>query len=138
MEAEAEAGAQPERAAPTVTVLSGTQRAGLPFTVDLPVGFEIVSRPQGPDFAIYSVRRGAQPFVMIYAGPSSQFPIYDGQMAQAGGRSSIVVTENGTRRAVEHLFQREAAPKEIHIWVASLEGADAALAEQIAQTVDLR
>lgn len=121
-----------------MTVLSAAQRAALPFTVDLPNGFEIVSRPQGPDFAIYSVRRGAQPFVMIYAGPSSQFPIYDGQMAQAGGRSSIVVTENGKRRAVEHLFQREAAPKEIHIWVASLEGADAALAEQIAQTVDLR
>lgn len=121
-----------------MTVLSAAQRAALPFTVDLPAGFEIVSRPQGPNFAIYSIRRGAQPFVMVYAGPSSQFPIYDGQMAQAGGRSSIVVTENGKRRAMEHLFQREAAPKEVHVWVVSLEGADAALAEQIAQTVDLR
>ena len=44
----------------------------------------------------------------------------------------------GTRHAMEHLFQRETAPKEIHVWIMSLEGADQALAERIAQTVDVR
>lgn len=123
---------------PPVTPLTAAERAALPFTLALPTGFEIVARPAGPQASVYSVRSEDRTFVMIYAGPSSQFPIYDGQQAQVAGRTSIVVTENGRRRAMEHLFQREAAPREIHVWLASLEGDDAALAEEIAQTVDPR
>lgn len=84
------------------------------------------------------MRRGEQSFVTIYAGPSAQFPIYDGEMVRAGGRASVVVTENGLRHAMEHLFERPSAPREVHVWVASLEGADRAMAEQIAQSVDLK
>ncbi len=94
--------------------------------------------PAGTDGAVYSVRRGGQTLLMIYAGPSSQFPIYDGEQVNASGRASIVVTEDGRRLALEHLFQRQAAPREIHVWVASVEGADRALAEQIGQSVDPR
>lgn len=132
------AAAPPPPAAPSLSVLDSAARAALPFTADLPPGFEIVTGRPGPDFRIYTIRRGDRSFVMVYAGPASQFPIYSGQMVEAGGRASIVATENGVRHAVEHLFQRSAAPREIHIWTMSLDGADRAMAEQIAQTIDVR
>jgi hypothetical protein len=121
-----------------VTVLDAAARAALPFTADLPAGFEIVTGRPGPDFRIYTIRRGERSFVMVYAGPASQFPIYSGQMLEVGGRASIVATEDGVRHAMEHLFQRPDAPREIHVWTMSLDGADRALAEQIAQSVDIR
>lgn len=121
-----------------VTILDAAARAALPFTLDLPAGFELVTGRPGPDFRIYTVRRGDQTFAMIYAGPASQFPIYDGQMAEATGRVSVVVTEDGRRRAMEHLFQRADAPREVHVWVSSLDGSDRDLAEAIAQSVDVR
>ena len=124
--------------APAVTVLDSAARAALPFTADLPAGFEIVTGRPGPDFRIYTIRRGPQSFVMVYAGPASQFPIYSGQMVEAAGRASILSTEEGMRHAVEHLFQRSTAPNEIHVWTMSLDGADRDMAEQIAQSVDVR
>ncbi|WP_298742657.1 hypothetical protein [uncultured Brevundimonas sp.] len=129
----------PPPSVPAVTVLDAAARAALPFTVDLPPGFEIVTGRPGPDFRIYTIRRGGRSFAMIYAGPASQFPIYSGEVLQAAGRASVVSTEDGVRRAREHLFQREGAtPREIHVWTMSLEGADRALAERIAQSVDAR
>ncbi|WP_292064968.1 hypothetical protein, partial [Brevundimonas sp. UBA7664] len=130
--------APPPAAAPAVTVLDSAARAALPFSVDLPAGFEIVTGRPGPDFRIYTIRRGERSFVMVYAGPASQFPIYSGQMLEVGGRASIVATEDGVRHAMEHLFQRPDAPREIHVWTMSLDGDDRALAEQIAQSVDIR
>ncbi|MDP1914260.1 hypothetical protein [Brevundimonas sp.] len=128
----------PVPAPPSVTVLDSAARAALPFTADLPPGFEIVSGRPGPDFRIYTIRRGAQSFVMVYAGPASQFPIYSGQMVEAAGRASILSTEEGMRHAVEHLFQRPTSPREIHVWTMSLDGADRDMAERIAQSVDVR
>jgi hypothetical protein len=122
----------------TVAVLDAAARAALPFSVTLPPGFEIVTGRPGPDFRIYTIRRGDRSFAMIYAGPASQFPIYSGEMVEAGGRASVVSTEDGVRHAMEHLFQRPAAPTEIHIWTMSLDGADRAMAENIAQSVDVR
>jgi hypothetical protein len=119
-------------------VLDAAARVALPFTVDLPATFELGAGRPGPDFTIYSVRKGGAPYVMIYAGPASQFPIYDGQMVEAAGRATVVVTEGGSRHAMEHLFQRGTAPREIHVWVASLDAAEQAVAERIAQTVDVR
>ena len=81
---------------------------------------------------------GGRSFVMIYAGPASQFPIYSGEMVEAGGRNSVIAAEGGVRHAMEHLFQRPDAPREIHVWTMSLDGAERAMAEQIAQTVDVR
>lgn len=121
---------------PPPTVLDAAAIAALPFRVDLPTGVRITTGRPGPNFNIWSIRKGDQTLAMVYAGPASQFPIYDGQMVQAAGRSSIVVTEDNRRLALEHLFQRTTAPLEIHVWVASVEGADRVLAEQIAQTVD--
>lgn len=129
----------PPPAVPAVTVLDAAARAALPFTVELPAGFELVTGRPGPDFKIYTIRRGDRSFAMIYAGPASQFPIYSGEMLEAGGRASVVSTEDGVRHAREHLFQREGAtPREIHVWTMSLEGPDRALAERIAQSVDVR
>ncbi|MFN3559674.1 MAG: hypothetical protein ACK4UQ_10350, partial [Brevundimonas sp.] len=122
----------------TVTVLDATARAALPFAVDLPAGFQIVTGRPGPDFKIYTIRRGDRSFVMIYTGPASQFPIYTGEQVQAGGRTSVVATEDGQRHAMEHLFQRADAPREVHVWTMTLDGPDRALAEQIAQSVDIR
>lgn len=131
--------APPPPSVPAVTVLDAAARAALPFTVELPAGFELVTGRPGPDFKIYTIRRGDRSFAMVYAGPASQFPIYSGEMIEAGGRASVVSTENGVRHAREHLFQREGAtPREIHVWTMSLEGADRALAERIAQSVDAR
>jgi hypothetical protein len=112
--------------------------AALPFSLSLPAGFTVTEGRAGPNAQVYAVKRDAQTFVMIYAGPSSQFPIYDGQMIQAGGRTTIVVTEDGRRMAAEHLFQRSTEPAEIHVWTATLDGADRALAETIAQSIDVR
>ncbi len=129
----------PPPTVPAVTVLDSAARAALPFTIDLPAGFEIVTGRPGPDFRIYTIRRGDRSFAMIYAGPASQFPIYSGETLQAAGRASVVSTEDGVRHAREHLFQREGAtPREIHIWTMSLDGPDRALAEQIAQSLDVR
>ena len=125
-------------AAPIVTVLDAPGIAALPFSIDLPAGFEIVTGRPGPDFRVYTVRRGPDSFVMIYAGPSSLFPIYDGETVEAAGRASILVTEEGRRRALEHLFRRPNAPHEVHIWVASVDGGDRDVAEQIAQSIDIR
>ncbi len=131
--------APPPPSVPAVTVLDAAARAALPFTVELPAGFELVTGRPGPDFRIYTIRRGDRSFAMVYAGPASQFPIYSGEMIEAGGRASVVSTEAGVRHAREHLFQREGAtPREIHVWTMSLEGADRALAERIAQSVDVR
>lgn len=129
----------PPPAVPAVTVLDAAARAALPFSVDLPAGFELVTGRPGPDFRIYTIRRGDRSFAMVYAGPASQFPIYSGEMIEAGGRASVVSTENGVRHACEHLFQRDGAtPREIHVWTMSLDGPDRALAERIAQSVDVR
>jgi hypothetical protein len=129
----------PPPSTPAVTVLDAAARAALPFSVDLPAGFEIVTGRPGPDFKIYTIRRGDRSFAMVYAGPASQFPIYSGEMVEAGGRASVVSTEGGVRHAREHLFQRDGAtPREIHVWTMSLDGADRALAERIAQSVDVR
>tara|TARA_R110002167_G_scaffold6962_12_gene32870 strand:- start:522 stop:1049 length:528 start_codon:yes stop_codon:yes gene_type:complete len=128
----------PAAAAPAYRTLDAEARARLPFRLDLPEGFEIDTGRPGPDFTVYSVRHEGTPFVMIYAGPASQFPIYDGQMAEVAGRVTVVVTEADGRHAMEHLFQRATAPREIHVWVSSLDGAERAVAERIAQSVDLR
>jgi hypothetical protein len=119
-------------------VLNAAAIAALPFSIELPPGFRIETGRPGPNFKIYTVKRGEKSFAMIYAGPSSQFPIYSGEMAEVGGRATVVANQGGTRHAMEHLFQRETAPREIHVWIMSLEGADQALAERIAQTVDVR
>ena len=120
------------------TALSASALAALPFSVTLPAGFQITAGRPGPNFSTYTVRRGAQPFVMIYAGPASQFPIYSGEVVQIAGRASVVTSEGTQRRAIEHLFQRSTAPGEVHVWVTSLEGTDRQIAEQIAQSVDVR
>ncbi len=122
-----------------VSGLDAAAIAALPFTLELPQGLILTRAPAGADAAVYSVRgAGGLPLVMIYAGPASQFPIYDGEVVRAGGRASVVVSEGGRRQALEHLFQRSSAPQEIHIWVASVDGADRDLAERIAQSVDAR
>lgn len=132
----APASASPVPAPPTV--LNPAAVAALPFSVTLPTGFQITTGRPGPDFNVYTIRRGNQPFVMIYAGPSSQFPIYSGDIVEAAGRASVVTVEGVQRRAVEHLFQRATRPSEVHVWVSSLEGSDRLIAEQIAQSVDVR
>lgn len=136
--------APPTTSAPAPSVrtpnaaLSATAIAALPFTVDLSGGLSLTEGRPGPDFDVYSVKRGGKTLAMIYAGPASQFPIYDGQMIQAGGRTSIVITEDGRRLALEHLFQRQTAPREVHVWIASVEGEDRILAERVGQSVDIR
>lgn len=127
---------EPPAALPTA--LTAAAIAALPFRLDLPADAIMTASRAGSDANVYAVRRGDRVLLMIYAGPASQFPIFDGQMVRAGGRSSVVVTEGGRRLAMEHLFQRATAPTEIHVWVASPDGADRDLAERIGQSVDVR
>lgn len=110
----------------------------LPFRIDLPEGFEIEPADAGPQAKVYTVRKDGRSFVMIYQGPASQFPIYDGQLIDAGGRASVVIEEDGRRRAVEHLFAKDLESRETHVWLSYLEGPDSAQAEQIAQSVEPR
>lgn len=130
--------AAPARPAMEPQGLDAASIAALPFTLELPSDVAVTQSRAGADAQIYAVRRGQKPLVMIYAGPASQFPIFDGQLVQAGGRASVVVSEGGRRLALEHLFRRSAAPEEIHVWVAAPDGADRDLGERIAQSVDAR
>ena len=140
-EPEAAAGPAPESARespppPALEILSS--QAGLAFRVDVPPAFDLVERPSGPNFDVYQVSRGDVPFVGIYVGCCSPFPIYDGRRVEAAGRLSILVQEDGANRAVEHLFVRESDGRQIHVWLHSVTGEDRAIAERIAQTVDPR
>lgn len=130
--------ATPPAAAPAPAALNAAAIAALPFSIQLPAGLTITPARAGATASIYRVQRGHQTLLMIYAGPSSQFPIYDGETVRAGGRASVVVTEGSRRLAMEHLFQRAADPKEIHVWIASVEGADRDLAERIGQSIDVK
>nr|WP_313417107.1 hypothetical protein [Brevundimonas diminuta] len=122
--------------APTPQGLSAAERAALPFIIDLPPGFQLVEGRAAPGAQVYSARKAGKTYLMIYAGPTSQFPIYDGDHVTVGGRVSVVTTEGQRRIAMEHLFQRSAEPAEIHVWVMAQDGADRDEAERIAQTVD--
>lgn len=128
--------AQPAPEAPAPHGLSAAERAALPFRIDLPSGFELVEGRSGPGAHVYSARKAGKTYLMIYAGPSSQFPIYDGEQVTVGGRISVVTSEGPRRIAMEHLFQRSGDPAEIHVWLMAQEGADRDEAERIAQTVD--
>lgn len=130
--------ATPPAAAPAPAALNAAAIAALPFSIQLPAGLTITPARAGATASIYRVQRGDQTLLMIYAGPSSQFPIYDGETVRAGGRASVVVTEGSRRLAMEHLFQRATDPKEIHVWIASVEGADRDLAERIGQSIDVK
>ncbi len=126
-------------AAPTPAAAPAEAAAeALPFRIDLPEGFEIEAADAGPQAKVYTVRKDGRSFVMIYQGPASQFPIYDGQLIDAGGRASVVIEEDGRRRAVEHLFAKDLESRETHVWLSYLEGPDSAQAEQIAQSVEPR
>jgi len=116
--------------------LSAAAVAALPFRIDLPSGVQLFEGRGAPNSHVYSVRRAGKTLAMIYAGPSSQFPIYDGEQVTAAGRVSVVVPEGTRRIAMEHLFQQPTAPNEIHIWLMSLDGADRDAAERIAQSLD--
>lgn len=129
-------GSRPQAAPPEG--LSAAERAALPFRLDLPTGFHLVAGRAAPGAHVYSVRKAGKTYLMIYTGPSSQFPIYDGDQVTAGGRLSIVTTEGPRRIAMEHLFQRSGDPAEIHVWLMAQDGADRDEAERIAQTVDPR
>ncbi|MFN3352965.1 MAG: hypothetical protein ACK4Z5_05095 [Brevundimonas sp.] len=138
-EAETPAVEPVEPAAPRPAPLDAAARARLPFTLTLPAGTEIVETPSGPSFDTWAVRRGETTLVRLYAGPASQFPIYDGEIRTLNGRSTVVVTEGAARRALEHLFERDGmTPREIHVMVSTLSGGDQALAEAIGQSVDPR
>ncbi|WP_284877966.1 hypothetical protein [Brevundimonas sp. MEB006b] len=130
--------ATPPAAAPAPAALNAAAIAALPFSIQLPTGLTVTPARAGANANIYRVQRGDQTLLMIYAGPSSQFPIYDGETVRAGGRASVVVTEGSRRLAMEHLFQRATDPKEIHVWIASVEGADRDLAERIGQSIDVK
>ena len=133
---------RPDRAPdarPGPTALDAAARMQLPFTLTLPAGAEIIETPSGPGFDTWAVRRGETTLVRLYAGPASQFPVYDGDIRTLGGRATVVVSDGMARRAMEHLFERDGvSPREIHVLVASLEGENLALAEAIGQSVDPR
>lgn len=123
-------------AAPAPGALSAAAVAALPFRIDLPSGVQLFEGRGAPNAKVWAVRKGAKTLAMIYAGPSSQFPIYDGEQVAAAGRVSIIVPEGTRRIAMEHLFQQSTTPNEIHVWLMSPDGADRDAAERIAQSVD--
>lgn len=133
-EAAVEAEARP--AAPVARALDAAAIAALPFRIDVPRGFILTAQRPAPGVGIYSIRRGDRTFVMVYTGPASQFPIYSGEARTAAGRTSIVAAHGDVRTAMEHLFQRQTAPAEIHVWLSSLDGEDLVQAERIGNSVE--
>lgn len=133
---EAEVENEDRPAPPAAQALDATAIAALPFRIDVPRGFSLTAQRPAPGVGIYSIKRGDRTFVMVYAGPASQFPIYSGEARTAAGRTSIVAANGEARTAMEHLFQRQTAPAEIHVWLSSLDGDDLALAERIGNSVE--
>lgn len=119
-------------------VLSGEDIAALPFRIDL-YDAELSERSSGPDAKVYSVKKDGQTLLMIYAGPRSQYPIYDGQRVTLPGRESLIVQQGSQRIAIEHLFRRDLdKPADVHIWLMAMDGPMGVLAERIGQSVDPR
>ncbi|WP_409020297.1 hypothetical protein [Brevundimonas vesicularis] len=119
-------------------MLSPAEMAALPFRIDLPHGVQLAESRSAPGARSWTLRRGPVILAMIYAGPQSQFPIFDGDQVTVAGRTSVVVTEGTRRIAMEHLFQQASEPAEIHVWVMAASGNDRDLAERVAQTIDPR
>lgn len=118
--------------------LNAAAIAALPFIISLE-GTRLVERPAGPSAKIYAVQKGDTPLLMIYTGPQSQYPVYAGEQAVTGGRSTMVVTQDGRRIAAEHRFDRPIGePAQVHVWLMTLDGPDAALAERIGQSIDIK
>ncbi len=88
------------------------------------------------DAASYTIYRGERLFVIVYDGVQSQFPVYDGRMVERGGRTSMIVTDNGRDRAMEHLFRDPTSLRELHIMVSYVPDEDAPVADAIAQSID--
>lgn len=118
--------------------LGRAELEALPFTLSLAAPYTVTAGRPGPDFQVWTVRKDGIAQLMIYAGPAAQFPIHDGQLVEAGGRTTVVVMEEGRRRALEHLFRQAGPPRQIHVWVASLDGEDRDRAEAMAHTVSPR
>lgn len=145
-QAEPQAVTPPVTAAPAVTTapaapapapLTLAERRALPFRIDLPADGALFAGRSGPDFDIYSVRREGRGLLMIYVGPTPDFPIYTGEERQRAGRRSIVVTEDGKTLALEHLFRLRDGVQ-IHIWVSAVTDEDRALADAIGHTIEPR
>lgn len=131
--------ASPPASAPAPAALEAAAIAALPFTFTLPEGFVVTAGRPAPDFRVYTIQRGDMPFVMVFTGVQSVYPVYEGREVEAAGRRSVLIEADGRRRAVEHLFTRPSSPREIHVWIASVPTAeDRDLAEAIAQSVDVR
>lgn len=128
----------PAPAASAPRALTRAEIDALPFTVTLPEGYALTAGRPGPDFQVWTVRKNGLAQLMIYAGPSAQFPIHDGEQVEVGARTTVVVVEDGRRRALEHLFRQSTAPNHIHVWIASVDGADRDRAEAIGHGVSPR
>lgn len=118
--------------------LTRGEMEALPFTLMLPEGYALTAGRPGPDFQVWTVRKGGVAQLMIYAGPNAQFPIHDGELVEVGPRTTVVVVEDGRRRALEHLFRQSTAPNHIHVWIASVDGTDRDRAESIGHGVSPR
>lgn len=125
----------PTPAAPVATPPQPVAVDSLPFRIDLPTGFSVFGSQRG-DFATYTVRRGDAAYLMVFVGPQSQFPIYDGRLVERGGRSSMIINEDGQDRAVEHLFRNPTSRVETHVLVSTVADDQRAQADAIAQSVD--
>lgn len=145
-QAEPQAVPPPAAAAPALTTapaalapgpLTLAERRELPFRIDLPADGALFAGRSGPNFDIYSVRREGRGLLMIYVGPTPDFPIYTGEERQRAGRRSIVVTEDGKTLALEHLFRLRDGVQ-IHIWVSAVTDEDRALADAIGHTIEPR
>ncbi|WP_297801683.1 hypothetical protein, partial [uncultured Brevundimonas sp.] len=86
--------------------LSPQAIAALPFSLDLK-GTRVTERSGPSGTKIYTVAKGEVPLLMIYTGPQADYPIYAGEEAVVAGRTSILVSDGGSRKAVEHLFRRD-------------------------------
>lgn len=128
----------PRRETQVPGVLNAAAIHDLPFEMDIPQGVQLVAVSTARDAKVWAVRKGPVTLAMIFAGSQSQFPIFEGEQVTVAGRTSVVLDEGVRRVAVEHLFQREQAPQELHIWLMVSQGADRDLAERIAQTLDYR
>lgn len=118
--------------------LNAAAIAALPFDITLGDA-QITERSAGIRAKIYTVSGKDGVMLMIYAGPVSQFPIYDGEQAVVAGRVTTIINQMGKRIAAEHLFRSDnAEPAELHVWLMTTDGPQAEQAESIAQSVDLR
>lgn len=110
------------------------------FSVQLPDGFRVVKASPVEDFEMYTISKGAQPYLYVYVGNQPAFPKRMGSAGSdvselEGPNVSIRSEWKGAQLLGRELLFKVANPKgwptRIHAWTAQLQSSQVQVADRI-------